>query len=77
MSDRAPRKISSRAKLYLRCCTDWKADYEVADALGDTPPMKPTLARIFLGRLIGWGLVEWHRGNNTYRCTEAGLARLR
>lgn len=69
--------ITARTRLYLDACADWKADWEIVKLIGDTPPMKPRAARPHLGWLIGQGLLEWHRGNNTYRMTDAGRALLK
>ena len=68
--------LSIRSRLYLQACSDWKADWEIVKLIGDTPPMKPRHARPHLGCLIGAGLLEWSRGNNTYRLTDAGRAAL-
>lgn len=66
------KKLSIRSRLYLEACSDWKADWEIVKLIGDSPLMEPRLARPHLGRLIGAGLLNWHRGNNTYRITDAG-----
>ncbi len=70
------KRISSRSKLYLAACSDWKADWEIVTLMGDTPPMKGPHARPHLGRLIVDGLLQWHPGNNTYKMTDAGRAAL-
>jgi DNA-binding IclR family transcriptional regulator len=69
-----PRDINltDRARLYLRCIDNWKAPYEVAASLGDTPPPTINDVRRMLGRLAARGFVDHHEGNNTYRISEEG-----
>jgi len=64
----APRaaNITDRARLYLRCIDDWKAPYEIAALLGDTPPPTINDVKRMLGRLAARGLVHYSRANNTY-----------
>lgn len=70
----APRaaNITDRARLYLRCIVDWKAPYEIAALLGDTPPPSINDVKRMLGRLAARGLVYHSRANDTYRVTIAG-----
>lgn len=69
-------KLSPRARLYLEAVNDWKADYEVAAALGDDPAPAPRTVRSVLGRLIGRGLVTWSKQQNTYQISPAGRSAL-
>lgn len=70
-------KLTKRAKLYLSCCPDWSADWEIASRIGDTPPPDPVVVRAMMGRLIGRGLAEWSRPDNTYRASAKGRAALK
>lgn len=70
------KKLTSRAKLYLAACSDWKADWEIVNLLGDTPPLSPRSVRPYLGVLIGKGLLQWSGAQNTYRVTHAGRLHL-
>lgn len=69
-----PRSINltGRARLYLRCIEDWKAPYEVAALLGDTPPATVNDVKRMLGRLAARGLVDYSQANNTYRVSIEG-----
>jgi hypothetical protein len=74
MPDRV--KLTIRAQLYLRCIDDWKAPFEVAALLGDTPPPHLGIVRRMLCRLVNGGYAEHHYGNDTFRQTDAGRALL-
>lgn len=69
-------KLTIRARLYLSVIDDWKAPYEIAVLLGDTPPPSTNVVKSVLGRLISRGLVNYGRPNGTYRISEAGRAAL-
>lgn len=62
-------KMTIRAELYLRCIGDWKAPFEVAALLGDTPPLPTTAVRQYLRTLVANGLAEYHEGNDTFRAS--------
>lgn len=62
-------KLTIRAQLYLRCIDDWKAPFEVATLLGDTPPLPTTVVRQYLRTLVTNGLAEYHEGNATFRAS--------
>lgn len=70
----APRAINltGRARLYLQCIDDWKAPYEVAAMIGDTPPPSINDVKRMLGRLAARGFVKYYKPNNTYRVSDAG-----
>lgn len=59
---------------YLQAIEDWKAPYEVAAILGDGRTVKTVSATLF--GLVGRGLAEYGRANNTFRVTDAGRASL-
>ena len=69
---RSSKKPTDRARLYLSTVDDWKADYEIAGLLGDTPPPSNVVVRSMMGRLIGRGWVKYGKANDTYRITEEG-----
>lgn len=64
-------KQTIRARLYLSCIHDWKAPFEVARLLGDTPPLPTTVVRHYLLTLVANGLAEYHEGNDTFRVSNA------
>ena len=70
----APRaaNLTDRARLYLRCISDWKAPYEIAELIGDTPPPTHNDVKRMLGRLAARGLVDYSIANNTYRLSDDG-----
>lgn len=68
--------LTIRAKLYLRCIDDWKAPFEVAAMLGDTPPPSTAIVRRMLSRFVSEGHAEHHCGNDTFRVTDIGRAHL-
>lgn len=59
---------------YLQAIEDWKAPFEVAAIVGTGKTIKTVSAT--LHGLVGRGLAEYHRGNNTFRLTDAGRAEL-
>jgi hypothetical protein len=77
MTQRRAVKPNWRGRLYLRCVDDWKAAFEVAKLLGDTPVKSANVIRKQLFVMVASGLVEHHEGNDTFRITEAGRAALR
>lgn len=64
-------RVTPAVLRYLHAVQDWKAPYEIAEALGfgssGHNKVKP-----FLGRLIVDGLVTWSPANNTYKATPMG-----
>lgn len=70
----APRTVNltDRARLYLQCIVDWKAPYEIAALLGDSPQASVKDVKRMLGRLAARGFVYHSRANDTYRVTIAG-----
>lgn len=69
-------KLTIRAQLYLRCIDDWKAPYEVAVLLGDSPALPAKKVRGTLSALVGRGLAEHGKANDTFRVSDAGRAHL-
>lgn len=59
---------------YLQAIDDWKAPFEVQKIVGGSRSIK-TVSATLLG-LVGRGLAEHGRQNNTFRLTEAGRAEL-
>jgi hypothetical protein len=55
---------------YLKAIEDWKAPFEVAAILGDDRTLKTVSATLFA--LVGRGLAQYSRANNTFRITDAG-----
>jgi hypothetical protein len=68
--------LTDRARLYLRCIDDWKAPFEIAELIGDTPPPTHNDVKRMLGRLAARGLVLYSIANNTYRISAEGRAAL-
>lgn len=60
---------------YLQAIDDWKAPFEVARIVGTDRSLKTVSAT--LHALVGRGLAEYGRANNTFRLTEAGRSELR
>jgi len=73
-----PRAINltGRARRYLECVDDWKAPFEVAALIGDTPQPTSVEVQRMLRRLSSRGLVRHSIANNTYRITDEGRAAL-
>jgi DNA-binding IclR family transcriptional regulator len=69
-------KLTDRARLYLNCVDDWKAPYEVAALINDTPPPTSVEVQRMLRRLASRGLVRHSIANNTYRISDEGRAAL-
>lgn len=71
-----PRAINltDRARLYLGCVNDWKAPFEIAKLLGDTPPPSYNDIKRMMGRLAARGLVDYCAPNETYRISDEGRA---
>jgi helix-turn-helix protein len=55
---------------YLEAIDDWKAPFEVAAIVGDDRALKTVSAT--LHSLVGRGLAEYGRANNTFRLTRLG-----
>jgi hypothetical protein len=68
------RKPTRRARRYLECVPDWSADWEIVERLNDGT--ERLAVRAMLGRLIGYGFVNWSRSNDTYRISDIGRAAL-
>ena len=68
--------ISARGRLYLAAIDDWKAAFEVAKLLGDTPVKSANVMRKTLLTYVDRGLAEHHAGNDTFRITELGRTTL-
>jgi hypothetical protein len=62
-------KLAIRAQVYLSCIDDWKAPFEVAMLLGDTPPLPTIVVRHYLLTLVANGLAEYNEGNDTFRAS--------
>jgi len=69
-------KLTIRAQSYLRCIDDWKAPFEVAALLGDSPAPSIEIVTRTLRGLVGRGLAAYHPGNNTFAITQTGRAHL-
>lgn len=68
--------LTDRARRYLECVDDWKAPFEVAYLLGDTPQPSSIEVQRMLRRLTSRGLVHRSFANNTYRISNEGRAAL-
>jgi hypothetical protein len=66
--------LTDRARLYLSCVDDWKAPFEIAKLLGDSPPPSYNDIKRMMGRLAARGLVDYSARNDAYRISEEARA---
>ncbi len=70
-------KLTKAQREILEHCSDWSAPFEIANRRHAATGEPTELCENVLGRLRNLGFVECHRGNWTFRITDAGRAALK